>query len=167
MEDRLQTMLELQLKLQCEHMKDGNPQHLTGDEMADFMRWNAWAQADEIHEAMAEVGWKPWATHRGIAEIRFLEEMVDSFHFFMNMLLCALPDSPEVIAEKFFGAYIAKNLKNAQRQIDGYDGFSSKCPVCHRDLEEAGGHWVYGAHTYCSKACVTKSQEANYASDVL
>lgn len=137
MEDRFQMMLRMQLELQKGHMKDGNPQTLTGDAMADFMRWNAWACEDEIHEAMAEVDWKPW-THnevRVIHEEAFLKEMVDAFHFFMNMLLCALPDSPEVIADKFTRAYLTKNAINAQRQSEGYTGLN-KCPKCKRDLLE-------------------------------
>lgn len=133
-QDRFQLMLEMQLELQQKHMKDGNPQQLVGDDMADFMRWNAFAVEDELHEAMQEVGWKPWATNRSISEEAFLREMVDAFHFFMNMLLCALPDSPEVIADKFTKAYLTKNAINAQRQQEGYDGVSMKCPICHREL---------------------------------
>lgn len=137
MEDRFQIMLQMQLELQKGHMKDGNPQTLTGDRMADFMRWNAWACEDEIHEAMAEVDWKPWTKNpvRTINEEAFLKEMVDAFHFFMNLLLCALPDSPEVIADKFTRAYLTKNAINAQRQAEGYTG-KNKCPGCHRDLLE-------------------------------
>jgi dimeric dUTPase (all-alpha-NTP-PPase superfamily) len=137
--DRFQEMLEMQLALQNRFMKD-KPQTLTGDAMADFMRWNAFALDDEIHEAMQEVDWKPWAHKdpRTIREEAFLGEMVDAYHFFMNMLLCALPDSPEVIAEKFFARYTKKNQINAQRQEEGYDGITGKCPKCHRDLKEVG-----------------------------
>lgn len=160
----LAQLLTMQLELQKQHMKDGNPQTLTGDAMADFMRWNAFALEDEIHEAMAEVGWKPWATHRGIAEEAFLGEMVDAFHFFMNMLLCALPDSPEVIAQKFGVAYRNKNHVNAQRQQEGYTG-TDKCPGCHRDLKDTArtmANWqvvvdVPGdqqkLEVWCSKGC--------------
>lgn len=131
----LEDMLKLQLELQKSSMKDGNPQHLTGDDMATFMTWNAFALTGEVHEAMQEVGWKPWASNRSIAEQAFLKEMVDAFHFFMNMLLCALPDSPEVIAEKFVTAYEEKNRENARRQEEGYTG-TNKCPGCGRDLKE-------------------------------
>jgi dUTPase. len=136
MEDRFQLMLKMQLELQKQHMGQ-NPQTLTGDEMADFMRTMAWSCEDEIHEAMNEVDWKPWAHPevRSVREVAFLKEMVDAFHFFMNMLLCGLPDSPEVIADKFTMAYIAKNAINAQRQAEGYTGLD-KCAECHRDLIE-------------------------------
>ena len=137
MEDQFGLMLQMQLDLQKNHM-GANPQTLTGDAMADFMRWNAFALEDEIHEAMAEVDWKPWAKPaiRSVREDKFLKEMVDAWHFFMNMLLCGLPDSPAVIADKFTKAYIAKNAVNAQRQADGYDGISTKCPECKRELSE-------------------------------
>lgn len=153
----LAEMLRAQLELQIKSMKDGNPQQLTGDEMADFMRWNAFALEDEIHEAMQEVGWKPWATHRGIAEEAFLEEMVDAWHFFMNMLLCALPDSPEVIAEKFSKAYMKKREVNAQRQEENYTG-TNKCPGCARDMKGAAvannmAPYEFQGQTFCSKGC--------------
>lgn len=153
----LADLLEAQLKLQIEHMKDGDPRTLTGDAMADFMRWNAFALTDEVHEAMAEVGWKPWATNRAIDEEAFLGEMVDGFHFFMNMLLCGVRRPPEVIAQKFEEAYFRKNQRNAERQQEGYSGLD-KCPGCHRDLTDTkrtmasyeapdgSGHW-------CSKGC--------------
>ena len=32
----------------------------------------------------------------------------------------------------------AKRAKNAQRQLDGYDGVSTKCPKCGRALDDAG-----------------------------
>lgn len=153
----LAEMLAAQLKLQKEHMKDGNPQTLTGDEMADFMRWNAFALEDEIHEAMAEVGWKPWATHRGIAEAAFLKEMVDGWHFFMNMLLCALPDSPEVIAEKFMAAYYEKNQINAQRQLEGYTG-TDKCRNCGREFEETQVPYQTRGMRFCNPTCAGENE---------
>lgn len=133
--DSFKLMLEMQLDLQRNHMKDGDPRSLTGDQMADFMRWNAFALEDEIHEAMQEVGWKPWATNREINVEAFLGEMVDAFHFFMNMLLCgfAYLKDPTEIVDLFTKAYLAKNAKNAQRQIEGYSG-TEKCPICHREL---------------------------------
>ena len=158
----LAAMLEMQLDLQRQHM-GGDPRELTGDAMADFMRWNAYALEDELHEATTEVGWKPWATSRHINREAFMKEMVDAFHFFMNMLLCANPGTfPEDIAKEFFQLYRAKNAVNAQRQADGYDGVSTKCPNCKRELSEvdqlgrvshAIGNNVYH---FCSSNCQTE-----------
>ena len=154
--DRLTQMLEMQLQLQQNHMKDGDPRYLKGDSMADFMRWNGFALEDELHEAMAEVGWKPWATSRHINDERFLQEMVDGWHLFMNMLLCGLGQTPEIIAERFYEAYMAKNAVNAQRQIDGYDGIKGKCYYCHREVP---GEAVFShqGHDFCSEKCAVEA----------
>ena len=136
MEDRFTLMLNMQLELQKQHMKDGDPRFIAGDEMADFMRWNAFALTDEIHEAMQEVGWKPWAKTRHLAIEPFFGEMVDAFHFFMNMLLCAAGPgvTPQEIADRFTKAYLEKNAENIRRQVEGYDGKKEKCPKCGREL---------------------------------
>jgi dimeric dUTPase (all-alpha-NTP-PPase superfamily) len=144
-------MLEMQLQLQQNHMKDGDPRFLTGNDMANFMRWNAWALEDEVHEAMAEVGWKPWASSRHINQEAFMKEMVDAFHFFMNMLLCGSQGwTPQQIADEFTRAYIRKNHQNAQRQKEGYDGVSQKCPYCHRDLSEVPVPFFSDGLGFCS-----------------
>ncbi len=158
----LAAMLEMQLDLQREHM-GGDPRELTGDAMAVFMTWNSFALEDELHEAMGELGWKPWATSRHIAREAFMKEMVDAFHFFMNMLLCANPGtSPEDIAKEFFRLYQAKNAVNAQRQADGYDGVSTKCPQCKRELSECNPEYILTGslgdttYTWCSQLCFTE-----------
>lgn len=133
-------MLKAQLQLQLEsYGKD--PRTLDGDERADFVRWNAFALEDEIHEALGEIGWKPWATSRHLNAEAFIKEMVDAWHFFMNLLLVAggeLGLEPDELATMFEDRYFAKRKVNAQRQTDGYDGVSSKCENCHRDLAEVG-----------------------------
>jgi hypothetical protein len=133
MSDMFVTMLEAQLELQRRHMKDGDPRHLDGEAMADFMRWNAFALEDEIHEAMQEVGWKPWATSREINVTEFMREMVDGYHFYMNMLLCATGMECGDLAEMFFRMYMEKNAENARRQIEGYTGLE-KCQECGREV---------------------------------
>lgn len=132
----LEKMLEKQLELQIEHM-GGDPRELRGTERADFIRTMTLALEDELHEAMAETKWKPWTTDRGSVDIEpFNKEMVDAWHFFMNLLLVGNPTkSCEEIAIDFVDGYFKKNEVNAQRQIDGYTG--DKCPQCHRETEEA------------------------------
>lgn len=135
--DSLTNLVTKQLELQKEHM-GGDPRLLfetNPSGFADFMRWNAYALDDEIHEALQEVGWKPWATSRHLNREAFMKEMVDAFHFFMNLLLAGNPGrAVEDIVKDFVDLYHAKHAKNAQRQIDGYDGVSDKCSVCHREL---------------------------------
>lgn len=131
--DLFKLMLTKQLELQTEKMKDGDPRVLAGAARQDFMRWNAFALEDEIHEAMAEVAWKPWAKADFINRDLFIKEMVDAFHFFMNMLLAASAHmEPAEIADQFFDLYMEKNAINAKRQDDGYTG-QDKCLQCGRD----------------------------------
>lgn len=139
MTERFSLMLEMQHQLQIRSMKDGDPMSLTGDDRALFLVWNNWALADEMHEAMAEIGWKPWAKSRHLNADAALKEMIDGFHFFMNILLVIAGEkgwTVERLAEEFTAAYMSKNAVNAQRQLDGYDGVSTKCGYCHRELTE-------------------------------
>lgn len=140
-------------------MKDGDPQLLQGDHMAEFVTWNFAACVKELSEATDEVGWKPWATSRHINQPQFNKEMVDAFHFFMNLLLVGNPDKTvDQIVDEFCRFYIEKNMVNAKRQDEGYDGVSGKCANCHRDLSEVdpqgkshrNGHWL------CSYKCATE-----------
>lgn len=157
----LSDLLDMQLRLQQEHMKDGDPRELRTvdpEAWAVFMRWNAFALEDELHEAMAEVGWKPWAESRHLNREAFIAEMVDGFHFFMNLLLAGSPGmTPQEIADEFGVAYRNKNQVNAQRQEEGYTGMA-KCPGCHRDLKETARNMAnYQApdtgNIWCSKGC--------------
>lgn len=126
----MQEMLDWQLMLQRRsYGKD--PANLSEEERAEWIRWNVLALEDELHEALGEVGWKPWATSRHVNREQFRNELVDAWHFFMNLLLCVGVD-----AEEFFAAYMAKAQKNAKRMADGYDGVSGKCKECRRDLSE-------------------------------
>lgn len=139
----------------------GDPMELKGDDLADFMRWNAFALDDEVHEALAEVGWKPWATSRHVNHPEFMREMVDAWHFFLNMLLAGAGASGCSIwemATQFENYYIEKNQKNLQRQLDGYDGVSTKCPVCKRELSECPPELVVGIDNvrWCSVSCYYK-----------
>lgn len=135
--DSLTDLVAKQLQLQVQHM-GGDPRDLFADDpdgFADFMRWNAFALTDELHEALQEVGWKPWASSRHLNQEAFMKEMVDAFHFFMNLLLAGNPEmAVEDIVKDFVDLYYAKNAVNAQRQSDGYDGVADKCSVCHREL---------------------------------
>ena len=140
MQERLSMMLEMQRELQLKMPPPNRvPADLRGDDRATFMVWNAYALFDEVHEALDEMGWKPWATSRHLNAEPMLKEMVDAFHFFMNMLLVIGGEmgwSIEQLADEFTKRYIAKNAVNAERQKEGYDGVSSKCPKCHRELSE-------------------------------
>lgn len=126
----LRGMMKLQRKMQTvSYGKD--PLYLEGEERAMFIKDMSLALMDEIHEALAEVGWKPWATSRHVNDEAFKGELIDAWHFLMNLFLVAGMDSEEIESR-----YLQKRAKNIQRQADGYDGVEGKCPRCHRALDD-------------------------------
>lgn len=139
--DKFEIMLEMQRQLQLVMPPPNQvPADLQGDERATFMVWNVFgALTDELHEAMDEMGWKPWATSRHLNGERMLSEFIDAWHFFMNALLVVAGElewDTHQLAEEFFKRYAAKNEVNRARQLEGYDGVSTKCPICKRELSE-------------------------------
>jgi dimeric dUTPase (all-alpha-NTP-PPase superfamily) len=123
--------LEAQLELQKGSFKK-DPTKLEGDERADWIRWNMLALQDEMHEALAETGWKPWATSRHINREAYISELVDAFHFFMNLMLVV-----DCSAHEFLDKYAEKRKINIIRQQKGYDGIAGKCRVCKRAYDDA------------------------------
>lgn len=133
--DRLLDMLKRQDSLQCDtygHDLLAMPIELR----VGYIRVNVLALESELHEALGETGWKPWTTKKFINTEAYVGELVDAWHFLMNMFLATGLD-PDDIAKMLYEGYIAKNKKNAQRQEDGYDGVSTKCPRCKRALDDA------------------------------
>lgn len=126
----LSDALEAQWALQVEaYGKD--PRKLSDAEKMDWVRWNVLALEDELHEALQETGWKPWATSQHLNQDAFRGELVDALHFFLNLMLAA-----DISAEELLAGYQLKREKNAKRQADGYDGVSTKCPACKRALDD-------------------------------
>lgn len=138
--DRLGEMFELQGNLQREtygaHPSDilEPIQYVGTNEYPNriqFIKDMCVALGDEMSEFLGEVGWKPWATSRHINFEAAQSELVDAFHFFMNLCM-AVEMTPDMLFEK----YKAKRLKNIKRQEEGYDGVSTKCPSCSRALDD-------------------------------
>jgi hypothetical protein len=121
-------------------------EEMTDEERITYIRDNLLACTDELHEALRETGWKPWATSRHINHDRYVKELVDAFHFFMNLLLALrIPGlAVEDIAEEFTRRYFAKRDVNAERQRTGYDG---RYDVLPQELESSRG-----AHAYAEPA---------------
>lgn len=134
----LKDLFAAQWKLQVDSF-DTDPFTLTDEERARFILWNAYALADELHELTGEVGWKPWATSRHVNSDAALREAVDLLHFFMNICMAVAPRtwSPDDVADHLVAGYYAKRQVNVDRQREGYDGVSGKCPSCKRDRSEA------------------------------
>lgn len=108
-----------------------SPRDFSDEGKIEFIKTNVLALTDELHEALNEVGWKPWASSRHINRDAFKGELVDALHFFMNLCIAAGIDAPELLE-----GYVSKSAKNVKRQKDGYDGVSEKCPGCKRALDD-------------------------------
>jgi len=132
MGDRLADMLAMQRRLQIESYGE-DPSSLTPEKRADFFRSMAFALNTELTEVSEEIGWKPWATSRHLNREAYLKELIDAWHFMMNLWLIA-----GGTADEFYEMYMAKHKVNAKRQEEGYDGTSSKCrnPDCRRALDD-------------------------------
>ena len=116
----LQEMIDLQAKLQSEtYRKDISK--LDTCEKIEAYRINMMALQDELHEALNEMSWKPWAKAEYFNDDRVQQELVDAWHFFMNLMIISGMD-----AEKLHLRYLAKRKVNIKRQEDGYDGVSTK-----------------------------------------
>jgi len=100
---------------------------------------NVTAATAELGEFLQELGpiWKQWADLPDRldqdARDRAVGELVDVVHFIANVAIAL-----GVTDDEWETRYAAKQEKNRQRQAAGYDGISSKCPGCKRDLSEAG-----------------------------
>lgn len=101
---------------------------------ADSMMTMLLAAHAEITEMGQECGWKPWAQPRGwINREAVISEAVDVLHFVANMLTHANCTGKELTE-----AYKAKQQKNLDRQLEGYDGVSDKCPGCKKCYVDPG-----------------------------
>lgn len=121
-DDRLATMMKLQESFQ----KRFNPSFpdMPTEAKVDFIMKHSIYLEQEIQEALYELpffkSWKDYSkmTEAEIAEAfdKYRKEMIDAWHFFMNMLLAA-----GMTADDLFDEYIEKNLENIRRQEVGYD----------------------------------------------
>jgi dimeric dUTPase (all-alpha-NTP-PPase superfamily) len=126
----LDEIFQKQLALQIGSF-GGDPSQLDQDEKIDYIKSMTLAASDELHEALAEVGWKPWATSRHINRDAYLGELIDVLHFWVNLCLVVGADANE-IRER----YAEKASRNAKRQAEGYDGVTGKCEACKRALDD-------------------------------
>jgi len=69
----------------------------------------------EVIELQRETGWKWWKTEKAIEDQRIQEEVIDLWHFLIQLSIEAGLD-PELLISK----YIEKNKENTKRQQQGY-----------------------------------------------
>jgi dimeric dUTPase (all-alpha-NTP-PPase superfamily) len=131
--------------------------------LMEYIRLNVLALTDELHEALAEVNWKPWTTAAPGFKDRelYISELADALHHFVNLCVAAGADADEITA-----AYIKKSKRNHERQEEGYDGLD-KCdgPGCRRALDEPAMltvtyTWPTGER-FCSPECEESRKHAD------
>lgn len=106
--------LEMQSKLQEEAY--GKPlEDLSEAEVGPQTMLHVTALTDELHEVMAHTNWKPWKKSARVNRVLMREEMVDAFHFFMNLMLISGMDVEDLMV-----GYYEKHEINRERQKSGY-----------------------------------------------
>ena len=102
-------MFEKQIRLQ-ERLGSGV---LLGNQ--EFITTMSIALIDEVMEALRETPWKPWKKQQEFNQEAFKEELVDAWHFLINLSLASGMD-----AEELYTRFIKKNAINHQRQSEKY-----------------------------------------------
>lgn len=120
------------------------------EDRLEQVRVNVLALTDELHEALGCVGWKPWTTSQHFDETQFKGELIDAWHFFMNLMNLGGMTATDLIT-----GYQAKHDRNIQRQEDGYDGVSGKCPRCHKAYDDNGVYCHPRDGIFCGAYCDT------------
>lgn len=119
--DKLEMIMQKQAELQKRLGTDFSS--MSPEERADFMRNHRGYLADEVAEALYEMPcYKLWKNYSDMSEEAYSVawqkvrmELIDSLHFFVNLLLCA-----GMTADEVYEMYMAKNKENHRRQDDGY-----------------------------------------------
>lgn len=127
----LHTIFESQALFQ-RHIKSHPESMEDPEELIQYIKDMVLAAEDELHEMLGEIGWKPWATSRHINRDAVKSELVDTFQFFMNLCFAV-----GMSADELQFLHTQKLKKNYARANDGYDGVSTKCPVCKRAYDDA------------------------------
>lgn len=156
--DKLEHMIKMQLEMQ-ERTYGFDFVSMSQDERIRYIRDQHQAVVVELTEVLDETEWKPWAkpsspVHgRRINRDEYVSELIDVIHFWLNMLfpVCGKM-TPTEIADEIFTRFALKNRTNAQRQLDGYDGKSTKCGGCSRALDDVAVECTRtGDQGYCAK----------------
>ena len=99
-------------------LKDNIPLHkfhVITKENIELIKNQILALFDEVGEALREVPWKPWKINQHFNVNKFRMELIDVFHFLINLFLLSGMNSRQVI-----NLFKNKNKINVKRQKDGY-----------------------------------------------
>lgn len=100
------------------------------DAQLEYIKEMVLAATDELHEALAEVGWKSWSKTKHINRDAFVSELIDTMQFLMNLFSVVGCDADE-IREKL----THKHEINRKRIATATNGLN-KCPSCKRALDD-------------------------------
>ena len=117
----MEKMLEMQKELQGYLGFDF--EEMSIEERVAFIKEHSIHLNQEVNEALYELPYfKPWKDYSKITDdevvkglVAYKEELVDAFHFFMNMMLAI-----DFTADEFEAMYMNKNKENIERQRRGY-----------------------------------------------
>jgi NTP pyrophosphatase (non-canonical NTP hydrolase) len=159
-QDKLDQLFSLQTALQLHFGHNFHTMDLP--KLIEYIRWNILALEDELHEALGETYWKPWADMPpGFKDKnRYIGEIADVMHHLINLCLAAGMSSDDLMA-----AFEKKNRRNHERIEEGYTG-TNKCdgPDCGRALDEPGmpvtvlHTWPTGER-FCSPECEERRRQ--------
>lgn len=125
-------LLDRQRKIQRVFLNGPTPVELPPDRKMAFMMETGLALINEMGEALDETGWKPWASSNHINSAAYRGELADVFIFLMNAMLI-----DGMTMEDLWRLVEAKQQVNLDRQRNGYDGVSTKCPGCGRAYDDS------------------------------
>lgn len=152
--DMLRQIFESQAYFQGLLGHDYNGMSVT--ERVSYLKDQILALTDEAHEALNEMGWKPWATSRHLNEKEFAGELADILCFLVNLAL-----GVGLTSEDFYLLHQEKAQRNIKRQHEKYDGVTGKCPQCNRALDDLTAKGIKlpepildGNIQMCSAACI-------------
>ena len=108
--DKLHEMFMKQIALQ---EKLGVSKNIVGNQ--EYINVQSLALIDEVMEALRETPWKSWKTKQNFNQDKFKDELIDAWHFLINLSLASGMTSLEV-----YRRYLEKNKINHKRKEEGY-----------------------------------------------
>lgn len=132
--NKLEHMMQLQKTFQERLGTDF--ENMTAKERVAFIKEHSIHLNQEVNEMLYELPYfKPWKDYSGVtaedeaaAFAKAKVELIDAWHFFMNLALGLGMD-----AEEFYNIYAAKNKENHRRQDAGY---TADVSYRHQSVEE-------------------------------
>jgi dimeric dUTPase (all-alpha-NTP-PPase superfamily) len=105
--DKLDKLFELQRRFQADLGNDISSQ--------EYREKMIMACADELFEMLRCTPWKPWKKQQSFNDAEFRKELIDAWHFMINLSLSAGMDAGDI-----YSSFMKKHAINRERQKDGY-----------------------------------------------